>query len=147
MNKKTDEKLVSEFYHSIEENEGSAVPSHELDSLIIKAAVDGSKSSSKKNKYFLPLSAVASVLVIVSVALTMSVVNDSDTLEYQKNNIIKKPMYMMQRSKPATAIEMVDHVNALLDKGELEHARILFKKIKVRYPNHSIEMELAERLK
>ena len=148
MKQKSDEKRVSDFFHSMEKSESSMEPSVELDAIILKAAADHTVKAPNRsrNKYFLSLSAAASVFVVVTIALTMSVMT-SDGVEYQQQTIIKQPMYMLQRSKPASANEMTLHINTLLDKGDIEHARILFKKMKVRYPNHKIETELAERLK
>ena len=149
MNKVSEEeKFVSQFYHSIEKDDELVMPPANVDSLILKAATTAVKAGKdrKRNKYLMPLSAAASVLIIVTVALQVSVINNQSSPGHNELSVRKQPMYMLQRSKPASAEEMVVLLTDLLDKGDIDQARILLKKIKVRYPDVILNSDLIDRL-
>jgi len=143
----SDEKKVSKFYHSIERSDKSTQPPASIDAAIIKAAEQAGKVENKKNyyQYFVPLSAAASIMVVVTIALQLTVFSEENS---GANNqaIQKQPMFMMQRSKPVAAEEMVRLMSVHLDKGELPQAKLLYKKIKKRYPEYQLNESLLNKL-
>jgi len=144
----SDEKNVSKFYHSIELSDQSKQPPASIDAAIIKAAEQAGKIENKKsyNQYFVPLSAAASILIVVTVALQLSVFSEQNS-GVDNQVIQKQPMFMMQRSKPVAVEEMIRLMSVHLDKGELPQAKLLYKKIKKRYPEYQLNESLESKLK
>ncbi|MDH5423426.1 MAG: hypothetical protein OEY29_00360 [Gammaproteobacteria bacterium] len=147
MKQTIEEQKVSQFYHSLESAASTVVPPPEVDDFILKAAAGKAEKQRKKHKLFIPLSAAASVVIIVTVVLQTGVIRNNSATEIDGVVINKQPMYMLQRAKPATADEMIQHVKQLLDEGNIEQARELFIKFKTRYPEYKLRAGLSEKLK
>jgi len=143
----SDEKNVRKFYHSIEQSDKSVQPPTSIDAAIIKAAEQAGKIEKEKKhyKYFVPISAAASVLIVVTLALQLSVFSEQKS-DLNNQAIQKQPMFMLQRSRPVAVDEMVRLMTAHLDKGELSQAQLLYKKIKKRYPEYQLDKSLLNKL-
>jgi len=148
MSNNSDEKNVSKFYHSVMLTDESEQPPANIDAAIIKAAEQAGKIEKKKRhyQYLVPLSAVASVLIVVTLALQLSVFSEQK-LNINNQTTQKQPMFMLQRSKPVAVEEMVRLMSTHLDKGELSQAQLLYKKIKQRYPEYQLHESLKNKLK
>lgn len=147
MSRTIEEEKVSQLYHSLESDAESIVPPAKVDSFILKAAAVKVEKHRKKNKFFIPLSAAASIVIIVTLALQTSVIRNKTVTEYNELTVTKQPMYMLQRAKPVSADEMMQHVNDLHNEGDFEQARLLFKKLKTRYPEYKFSADLSDKLK
>ena len=144
----SDEKNVSKFYHSIEPTDESTQPPSGIDAAIIVAAEQAGKNEKKKRhyQYFVPLSAAASVLIVITLAMQLTVFSDQEPV-VRNQTVQKQPMFMLQRSKPVAIEEMLRLMNAHLDKGELSQAQLLYKRIKQRYPEYQINETTLNKLK
>lgn len=146
MRKNSEDKImVSEFYKSLEPNNDSVAPPESVDEIILKASLIKVKRNKKINKYFIPLSIAASLVAIGTIVLQMTVINNQ-TSQYNDLTLRKQPMYMLQRSKPVSADEMIKSINDLVGKGKTEQAKVLFKRFNLRYPNHDINTDLRNSL-
>ena len=140
------EMKVSKFYQTLEAGNDSIMPSEKVDAIILKAAVKPNQYK-KRNRYFMQLSIAASVVIMVTVALQVTFLKEQLSTENNELSYRKQPMYMLQRSKPVSADEMVGLMTGLLEKGDLEKAKILYKRFKLRYPNHVVNSNLNDALK
>lgn len=141
------EMKVSKFYQTLEADNDSIMPSEKVDALILKAAAVNPNQYKKRNRYFMQLSVAASVVIMVTVAFQMTVLKEQLSTENNELSYRKQPMYMLQRSKPVSADEMVGLMTGLLEKGDLEKAKLLYKRFKLRYPNHALGSNLNNALK
>lgn len=141
------EMKVSKFYQTLEADNDSIMPSEKVDSIILKAAVVNPNQYKKRNRYFIRLSVAASVVIMVTVALQMTVMKEQLSMENNELSYRKQPMYMLQRSKPVSANEMLELMTSLHENGDLEKAKILYKRFKRRYPNHVLDSNLNNALK
>ncbi len=142
-----EEMKVSKFYQTLEVDKDSIMPSEKIDAVILNAAVESPKKYKKRNKYFMQLSVAASVVIMVTVALQMSFLKEQILIESNESSFRKQPMYMLQRSKPISADEMVGLMAGLFEKGDMEKAKLLYKRFKLRYPNHVLDSSLNDALK
>lgn len=140
-----DKMIVSEFYKSLDSNSDSIAPPESADEIILKASLIKVKRDKKINKYFIPLSIAASLVAVGTVVLQMTVINNQ-TSQYNDLPLRKQPMYMLQRSKPVSADEMIKSINDLMGEGEVEQAKVLFKRFDLRYPNHDFNTDLRQLL-
>lgn len=142
-----EEMKVSKFYQTLEVDKDSILPSDKMDAMILKAATVNPKQYKKRNKYFMQLSVAASVVIMVTAAMQMSFLKEQILMESNESSFRKQPMYMLQRSKPVAADEMVGLMTGLLGKGDMEKAKLLYKRFKLRYPNHVLDSNLNDALK
>lgn len=141
------EMKVSKFYQILEADNDSIMPSEKMDAIILKAAAVNPNQYKKRNRYFMQLSVAASIVIMTTVTLQMTVLKEQLSTENSELSYRKQPMYMLQRSKPVSADEMVGVMAGLFEKGDLEKAKILYKRFKLRYPNHVLDSGLNDALK
>ncbi len=145
----SNETEVSKAYQLLNQTPHDAVPPSVIDQKIKKAAaqsINGHLAMPKK-RFIVPVSIAASILLASVVGLNLVM---QDVTELQDAGVhvdAKKPMFMLQRSKPASAENMAVQLSHYLDRGEIDKARQLYKKMNYYFPEHLLNPELAERLR
>jgi len=145
----SDETRVSQAYQQINQTQQAVEPPNVIDQKIKIAAaesIDGHQSMPKK-RFIVPVSIAASILLASVVGLNLVM---QDVAELQDPGIhvdTKVPMFMLQRSKPASVENMSVQLSHYLDQGEIGKARQLYKKMNYYFPEHLLNPELAERLR
>lgn len=144
-----DEQMVSQAYQSFKVISENVMPPADVDSYIQKKASDAIAADNikKRNRIFIPLSAAASLLIVVGVVLNVAVFNNQSSDQAVSASVHKQPMFMLQRSKPVSADEYVTDINAFLEQGNIEQARMMYKKFVYHYPQHEKRDFLYEQLK
>lgn len=140
---------VSKAYQLLNQTPHGAEPPSVIDQKIKKAAaqsIDGHLSVPKKH-FIVPVSIAASVLLASVVGLNLMMQDDAEIQAAGIHLDAKKPMFMLQRSKPASAENMAVQLTHYLDQGEIDKARQLYKKMNYYFPEHLLNPELAERLR
>lgn len=143
MNNSPQEKELRQVYQSL--NQGIEPPD-EVDAFIRKVAAESLSSRvTGKRKLLWSLSVAASIVLVAGVVLKMAVFSN-ETTGYTNSSHNKQPMYLLQRSKPASKEMMVIQLEALIDNNELEQAKIVHNKIRHFYPEYQFDLELANKV-
>jgi len=148
-NESSDEAKVSQAYHLMNQTQQVCEPPSEIDQKIKIAAMQSidSHPSTQKKRYIVPVSIAASILLASVVGLNLMM---QDTAVLQDTGISadsKKPMFMLQRSKPASIENMAVQLSRYLDQGDIDKARQLYKKMNYYFPDYQFKADLSERLR
>ena len=136
------EKELSQVYQSL--NQGIEPPD-KVDDYIRNAAAESLSSRvASKNKLLWSLSVAASIVIVAGVVLKMAVFSNDTAVYTSSSN--KQPMYLLQRSKPASKEMMAIRLENLIDNHELEQAKIVHNKIRHFYPEYQFDSELANKV-
>jgi len=145
-----DEKKVSQAYHSVSQSNQSVEPSDKLDHLIKQAASQAVSQSAINNQNrkinYRFISIAATLVLALGVVLKLTVVGQDVSVTQSSLNNDKKPMYMLQRSKPASEATMIFQIETYLNNGEIGKARQLHKKFRYYYPDVKLEPSFSEKL-
>lgn len=148
MSETTEEEMkVSIMYQSLKSAEDHIMPSSNVDAMILKSAEINSSQFKKRSKHLLPLSIAASIVILLTVVSQVSVVTEQTIVGPGELSLHKQPMYILQRSKPATANEMENLMKGLLENGDIEQAQVLLKKLTQRYPDYQLDSSMNDMLK
>lgn len=143
-----DQNEVSQLYVALNKAEESLEPAADLDNEIRSAAtraVDSDRVSLFR-RYLVPLSIAASLFVVVGIVMKLSYL-DSHAVQIQGVSELKKPMFLMQRSKPAASEVMIGQLENFLNEGRIDKARLIHQKLRYYYPDVQLVPELVERLR
>lgn len=144
-----DEESVSQAYQRCKQADSEIEPPSRVD-LHIKQAAAGALQNKqhKSNRSFLiPVSIAASVLLASVVVLKVSVLDPTQQQQVRTIADIKKPMFMLQRSKPGSVESMTKQLNYFLDQGEIDKARQLHKKLRYYFPEYQLDSSLMDKLR
>ena len=147
--KSGDEAKVSQAYKLLSQTQPRKEPPSAIDQLIKMAATQSieSRHSMTKKRFIVPVSIAASVLLASIVGLNLLY---KDTAVLQDTGIsadAKKPMFMLQRSKPASVEKMAVQLGHYLQQGDIDKARQLYKKMNYYFPDYQFNADIAERLR
>lgn len=148
--KSSDEQLVSQHYHALKKTELIPEPDCQVEINIKQAAMNavGHKPAvARANKYMWPLSIAASILLVSGVVLKLAIIDQGEGVNHSVIVDSKKPMYMLQRSRPASAEGMVLQLETFLNHGEIDKARQLHKKFRYYYPEYKLNAGTVDKLK
>ena len=142
-----DKKQVSQAYHAMSQSQETAEPLSSVD-VAIKAAATRPVNSESFTKYrFRNVAIAAAVVLTMGVVLNVAFIDQPASDAYSSLNDEKRPMYMLQRSKPVSASIMMEQINSYLDQGEISKARQLHKKFRYFYPDFNVDTLISEKLK
>lgn len=141
-----DEKQVGQAYRSMSRFNRSVEPTAELGDLIKQYAAKAVVKDQRKKHNYRFISIAATVFLTLGVVLKLTIVGQdgSDASGIAADD--KKPMYMLQRSKPASESTMVLQIETYLNHGEVGKARQLHKKFRYFYPDYKFDASLSEKL-
>ena len=142
-----DEAQVSKTYQLLNQSRPGLEPPRGVELKIKQLAAESIDSSrmAKKKRLMVPLSIAASVALTSVIGLKL-IYFDHTTVNDLYPVDSKKPMFMLQRSKPASVDKMVIQLNRYLDQGEIDKARQLYKKMRYYFPDYQADRLLADKL-
>ena len=141
-----DEKQVAQAYRSVSQFSQSMKPSAELDDLIKQSASNAVINDQRKKYNYRFISIAATVVLTLGVVLKLTIVGQDVSVTHSSASDNKKPMYMLQRSRPASETTMILQIETYLSDGEISKARQLHKKFRHFYPDYKIDTSLSEKL-
>jgi len=141
-----DEKHVGQAYRSMSQFSQSVEPSAELDDLIKQSASKPIINDQRKKYNYRFISIAATVVLTLGVVLKLTIVGQDVSITQSSASDDKKPMYMLQRSRPVSETNMILQIETHLSDGEISKARQLHKKFRHYYPDYKIDTSLSEKL-